>query len=341
MGFWTQRKVAVPGGAGFIGSNLVNRLLELGARVRVIDTLDRARGSAAVLGAWQGRVEFLHHDLRDPEACRLACRGCEVVFHFAARAGSLGFYQRHAGRVLTDNLLLDAQLLSAALTEGVGIYFYPSSSMVYPLERQQTPDAPALREEDALPANPPNSYGWAKLIGERAVAHAATENKGFRTAILRLENVYGPGQDIDLERGSVIPVLIRRAIEYPRVRFELRGTGQETRCYCYASDAVDAILRSVEALDRESLVGPLNATGPERVRIRELAEEILRLSGKAIEIELVPGETRIWGQVLDCSRARRTLGWEPQVSLREGLRLSYADVESRLEALAAANSPTA
>lgn len=330
MGFWNNRKVLVTGGAGFIGSNLVVRLLELGARARVVDSLVRAGNSGSPSAKWKDEVEFLSLDLLDPAASRKACQGCEVVFHFAARAGSIGYYQNHPGRVLTDNLLLDTQLLDAALRSGVEAYHYPSSSMVYPLERQQAPDAPALKEEDALPANPPNSYGWAKLTGERAVAHAATENDGFRAAILRLENPYGLGQDIDLQRGSVIPVLVRRALEYPRIPFQLRGTGKETRCYCYITDAVDAILLSVEVLERERLVGPLNVTGEGRVSMHELAQEIARLSGKDVEVSLVPGETRIWGQALDCSRAKASLGWAPKVPLVEGLQRSYAYVKERL-----------
>ena len=338
MGSWNGRKVLVTGGAGFIGSNLVGRLLELGAQVRAVDSLARSVGSQRP-AAWKDDVEFERYDLRDPDACRQACQGCEVVFHFAARVGSVGYYRKHPGRVLTENLLLDTQLLDAALAVGIEAYLYPSSSMVYPVQLQQTPDAPRLKEEDALPADPPNSYGWAKLVGERAVEHAAAEHEAFRCAILRLENVYGPGQDIDLERGSVIPVLVRRAIEHPRTRFELRGTGKETRCYCYVTDALEAILRAVELLERESLVGPLNVTGEERVRILDLAHQIVRLSGKEIKITFVPGETLIWGQVLDCSKARARLRWAPRVNLPNGLHRAFTYVESELESEGEAVAP--
>ncbi|MEE8201776.1 MAG: NAD-dependent epimerase/dehydratase family protein [Candidatus Acidoferrales bacterium] len=329
MSFWAGRRVLVTGGAGFIGWNLTRRLLEVGARVRMVDNLARAAGREPELSPTPAEIEFCELDLRDPQAGRQACQGCEVVFHFAARAGSLGYYQQHPGKVLRENLLMDAQLVEAALATGVEAFFYPSSSMLYPLERQQTPDSPALKEEDALPANPPNSYGWAKLVGEQVVAQAAGEN-GLRVAILRLENVYGPGQDTDLERGSIIPVLARRALEYPRVLFQLRGRGRETRCYVYVSDAVEAMLRAVEALERQPVVGPLNLSGPERVSMLELAGQIARLAGKELEPVLLPGETRIWGQVLDSTRACAQLDWRPRVSLPEGLRRTLEYVETKL-----------
>jgi len=328
--WWRGRRVLVTGGAGFLGSNLVERLLELGARVRVADSRERT----AEPRGWEGAVDFRPADLRAPQACRDACAGQEVVFHFASRVGSSDYYRRHPGRVLAENLAVDAQLLAAAAEAGVARYLYPSSSMVYPRARQQSPAAPALKEDEALPAAPPNSYGWAKLVGEKAVESvAAAETGSLRAALLRLENVYGPGQDIDFERGSLLPVLVRRALEYPQTPFQVRGTGRETRCYCYVSDAVEACLRAVETLADRRLLGPLNVSGDERVSVGQLAEEVVRLSGKDIRVEWIPGETPLWGQVVDCRRAEAELaGWRAVVPLAEGIRRLFADVAARLEA---------
>src|SRR3989304_581719 len=104
--------------------------------------------------------------------------------------------------------------------------------MVYPRARHQSPAAPALKEDEALPADPPNSYGWAKLVGEKAVESvAAAEASGLRAAILRLENVYGPGYDIDSERAALFPVPVRDALEFPQSASAVRFTGRESRCY--------------------------------------------------------------------------------------------------------------
>ncbi len=326
----------VTGGAGFIGGHLVQQLCQRGARVRAVDSF--FRGQLSSIGSLAEGVEFSQGDLLDPAECNEACRGMEVVFHMASRVGPSSYYVQHPLKVLSSNLMIDTQILRAAEECGVRRYFYPSSVFVYPTDRQQSSDAAPLREEEASPANPPLSYGWAKVIGEKMVEYAVAENPGFRAAIGRLIGVYGPGQDIDLERGSIIPVLLRRAYEYPeRKPFSIKGTGQETRSYCYIDDVMDAILKSVEKLDKNSVVGPMNIGNEGRITILDLAREIVAVSGKDIEIELTPGETAVWGQSVDCSTARLLLdGWRPKVSLREGLQQTYDYVIGRLQEISGA-----
>ncbi len=330
MSYWQGRRALVTGGMGFIGANLVEELLRLGAGVRVADNLQR--GQTDNLAARLGRIEFLDRDLRESEACREACRGTDVVFHLASRVGAVGYYVERPAEVLADNCRIDTNMLAAAREGGVGRYFYASSVFVYPAERQQSADAPPLREEEALPANPPLSYGWAKLYGEKLLEYTTMEQPDLRVAVLRLIGVYGPYQSFDLERGSIIPVLVRRALEFPRGGpFSIRGSGQETRSYCYVSDVVRAMLLSVEKLEDRPLVGPLNVGSETSIRIIDLANEIAALSGKDIEVVLLPGETAVWGQSVDCSRARQLLdGWRPAVPLREGLSKVYEYVASRL-----------
>lgn len=329
MDRWSGRRVLVTGGAGFIGSHAVRRLVGLGARVRVADNL--SRGHADHLPSPDG-VEFVEADLTDAQVCQDLCDGIDGVFHFASKVGSIGYYTEQPLEVLAANIRIDGNVFSAAHAAGVSHFMYASSVFVYPAERQANPDSPPLREEEAFPANPPISYGWAKLVGERLAQYACQQGSHFRAAVLRLMGVYGPGQDIDLQRGSIIPVLVRRAIEHPRLPFVIRGDGQEFRSYCYVDDVVDAILRAVDKLattDRR-LIGPLNIGSEERVRIIDVAREIVALSGKEIEIEFVAGSTAVLGQAIDCSTARAELdGWIPRVSLREGLRRVFEDVSRR------------
>ena len=330
MSFWRGRPVLITGGSGFIGANLVEALLALEARVRVADNLERGRLDS--LAPWLDRIEFVPADLLEREACRRACEGMDTVFHLASRVGAIGYYAEHPASVLADNCVMDANVLMAAAGCGVGRYVYASSVFVYPARFQGDPKAPALREAQALPADPPNAYGWAKLLGERLLEGAATEYPGLRGAALRLMGVYGPHQSFDLERGSIIPVLVRRAIEYPRRQpFTVRGTGLETRSYCYVGDVVQAMLTAATKLDGGPLPGPLNVGSETSIRIIDLAREVVSLSGKEIEIVLTPAETQVWGQAMDCSRARDLLdGWRPVVPLREGLRRVYDFVSDRL-----------
>lgn len=322
----------VTGGAGFIGRHVARRLLALGASVRVADNLSRER--SADLSRTLAGAEVLVKDLLDPAQCDEAVQGMDTVFHMASRVGPSSFYVQHPMEVLATNLLIDTHVLQAAARRGVERYFYPSSVFVYPTERQATPDTPPLREEEAMPPNPPVSYGWAKVMGEKLVEYAVAETGRLRAAIGRLIGVYGPGQDIDLERGSIIPVLLRRAYEYPRLQpFTIRGNGEETRSYCYIDDVVDAVLLSVERLDEHRLIGPLNIGSEGRIRIIDLAREVIAVSGKPIELQTLPGQPSVWGQAVDCSLARQYLkGWTPRVSLREGLQRTYEDVKARLEA---------
>lgn len=332
MAFFKDRRILVTGGAGFIGANLVERLVQEGARVRVVDNLDRT--GAANSASFKDSVEFLERDLADRESCLEACQGVEMVFHLAAKAGSSEYYRRHCADVMLQNVIIDAQVLEAARRRGVERYFYMSSVFVYPKGLQQGADAPALKEEDALPACPPLSYGWAKLVGEKALEYAVSEGPSLKGVIFRLMNAYGPYQDIDRDRGAIIPVLIERAIEYPRQRpFSIRGTGEETRTFSYVSDVVDAMLLAMGKVDgHHRLLGPLNIGSEERVRIIDLAREIVDISGKRMEIVCLPGPPAVWSQAIACSKARQLLdGWEPRISLKEGLQRMYAYAEAKAE----------
>lgn len=331
MSFWKGRRVLVTGGGGFIGLNLVERLLAQGARLRVAENFER--GKADGLLRFAGEVEVLEGDLRDAATCSQACRDVEAVFHLASKVGSSEFYRRFPADVVLHNSALDGQMLQAARSCEVARYLHISSAFIYPVERQLDPDALPLREEEAYPPNPANSYGWAKLMAERALEYTVQQDTQLRGAILRFSNIYGPHQSIDLERGSIVPVLVRRAVEYPRLKpFSLRGSGEETRTYCYVTDAVEAMLRAMEKLDQDKQVGPLNIGSEDRVRVIDLARAVIAVSGKDIELVTLPAPPPVTrSQSLDCSRARQVLdGWRPKVSLEAGLGLLYRHVESQL-----------
>lgn len=328
--FWKDKKVLVTGGAGFIGSNLVELLVSLGSQVRVVDNLER--GKKEYLSHSLDNIVFVDTDLRSKETCKKLCRGADVVFHLAAKVGGIGYYLQKPGEVILQNMMIDSFMLEAVLEENVPRYFYASSAHVYPITLQLSPDAPLIKEEDALPAKPELSYGWAKLIAEKQIEYAAKENNNFRAAVARLIGVYGKNQDIDLDTGSAIPVFISRAIEFPkRQPFVIWGSGIETRSYCYVDDVLDGILRMVEKLDERQIVGPINLGSEERIRIEDLAKEVIKISGKEIEIVKDKSkDTIIWGQALDCSKAKILLdGWTAKTPIQTGLKKSYENILER------------
>ncbi|MCH2113958.1 MAG: NAD-dependent epimerase/dehydratase family protein [Pirellulales bacterium] len=336
MNFWQGKSVLVTGGCGFIGSFLVRELVQLGSRVRVADNLER--GHRESLGSAIDKIDMHEVDLRDLDTCRRACVDMDVVFHLASKVGGIGYYLEKPWDVLHSNMTMDGHILTALVEAGVPHYFYASSAHIYPIELQMDIDATHIREEQAYPANPSLSYGWAKLTGEKAIEAVLQEGHKVRASIARIVGAYGPGQDLDLATGSAIPVFCRRAVEYPQLApFRLLGTGKETRTYCYIDDVVRGIMRSTEKLQHREAVGPYNLGSPDLVSIGELAETIIDISGKSIQIEYETSHpTKIWGQAPDCSYVEELLdGWRPTVTLREGLQRCYDDVQQRLAAISA------
>ena len=319
--FWKNKKVLVTGGGGFIGTNLVKRLIEKGAIVHVVDNFER--GKTKNLASLNNSIEILNGDLRIKDVCFEVCEGVDMIFHLASKVGGIGYYLQYPADVIMQNLMIDIQMLEAARKSKITRYLYASSAYVYPLERMQDPYSPPLNEEEAIPANPAISYGWAKLLAENSLGYAVEQDGAMKGVILRLANPYGPNQSINLERGSIIPVLIRRAIEYSRFKsYSIFGTGEETRSFCYISDVIDCMIISIEKMNDSHLIGPLNIGSEKRIRIIDLARKIIEISGKDIDLEIKPAARPLtMSQTLNCSLARNTLGgWKPRITLEDGLR---------------------
>jgi GDP-D-mannose 3',5'-epimerase len=328
---WKGREVLITGGAGFIGSNLVSRLVEEGARIRVIDNLERGRPE--YLTPYLSAVDFITADLRDYKTCLDACNDVEVVFHLASKVGGILYYIQQAGEVFRANTKIDHNMWNAAQQRRVPYYFYASSAHIYPGELQTAPDSPLISENQSVPANPQLSYGWAKFFGEKLILFDMEQGVQTRAAIGRIIGAYGPNQSVDLATGSVIPVFCRRAIEYQNGRqFIVLGTGRETRSFHYVTDTIEAMLRAVQKLEAERLIGPFNLGSEERISIGDLAREVIAISGKKIDIAWDTSKpTAIWGQALSCALASRLLdGWKPAVGLRDGLKTCYQHISSRL-----------
>lgn len=332
--FWQDKTVLVTGGAGFIGSHLVLDLVPLCKKVIVVDNFER--GSEANLTPVIDQVEIHNVDLvnpslRKPYHLSPLFKGVDVVYHLASKVGGIGVYLNKKYEIFDSNVLIDRNVLEAAIRARVPYYFYASSAHVYPLNLQTSKNASKIKEAQAYPANPLLSYGWAKLIAEMQIQSAVEENDFFNAAIARYIGIYGRNLDYQLDTGSVIPVFSHRAIKYPKVPFDIWGTGAEKRSYCFIDDAIECSKLMVQKLDQKKLVGPLNVGKQERVSIKKIAKKIIDISGKDVKIHFdATKETQIWCQWCDCSAARKLLGWEAQTSLEEGLRVVYRDIAARV-----------
>jgi GDP-D-mannose 3',5'-epimerase len=324
-----MKRILVTGGAGFIGSHLVKRLIERGHEVTAMDNLER------------GKVEFVENikslklivcDLTNYEVMQQFFEDKDIVIHLASKVGGIGVYLDKPYDVMKTNMEMDANVLKAVLEHKIDTYFYASSAHIYPKELQMVSDSPMIKESDAYPANPELTYGWAKLIGEKSIEAAIVENDWLKAAIARFIGIYGPNQDYGLETGSVIPVFSHRAIKYPEVPFKVWGTGKETRSYCYIDDALDCIEKMIEAMDTKQLVGPYNVGKGERCTIEDIAKTAVEISGKDIEVEWdINKKTVIWGQWCDVSKVKEELGWEAQTSLKDGMTNVYNNIKNRIE----------
>tara|TARA_R110002074_G_scaffold239457_2_gene411228 strand:+ start:203 stop:1198 length:996 start_codon:yes stop_codon:yes gene_type:complete len=327
--FWHNKKVLVTGGAGFIGSNLADDLLRCGAKIRLVDNLER--GKFEFIKHIAHEIDFKILDLRDYNNCIQAVRDVDIVIHLASKVGGIGFYQRYPFEVMADNIKIDTNMIQAALRCGVTRFFYASSAHVYPLDLQMSPECPLIAEDQAYPADPELSYGWAKLVGEKTLQFAAQENPDMRISMARYVGIYGKNQDFQLETGSVIPVFSHRAILYPEVPFSIWGTGEETRSYCFIDDAIECTKLMIEQMEKQNIVGPLNVGRQELTKIKVIADKIVAISEKHVILEYDKNKkTTIWGQLCDCSAAKMLLGWEAKTSLEDGLKEAYEDVKTRI-----------
>jgi nucleoside-diphosphate-sugar epimerase len=308
-------RVLVTGGAGFIGSGLVRLLLEQGAKVRVADNL--SRGSMDNLNGLEDRVEFMKLDLTNQENCLTACKGIEYVFHLAASVGGIHFIKQENVGGSTPSLLMNTSMLEAARKCDVLRFLFASSACVY---RERSLDLNRFSEEDAYPANPATTYGWAKLMGE-IQCRSYFLDYGVKMASPRIFNAFGERESLDPKSAHVIPSLIRKALVYPREKFAVFGDGKQERAFLYVHDCAEGLLRCVEKIEDGS---PVNLGSEEIVSIDHVARQVIALSGKDVKIEYdLSGPQGTHRYCADTAKMRSVLEWWPRTAFLTGLRNTF------------------
>lgn len=315
------KRIVVTGAGGFIGHHLVKRLKTEGCWVRGVDIKVPEYESTAA-------DEFELLDLRKFDNCLLATRGgVGQVYNLAADMGGIGYITASHADISRNNILINAQMLEASRLNGVSRFLFSSSACVYAQYKQREAEVTPLREEDAHPADPEAGYGWEKLFTEELCRYY-WQDYSFETRIARFHNVYGPLGTFEGGKEKAPAAISRKvALAGDAGNIDIWGDGEQTRSFMYVDDCVEGLLRLMASDYRE----PLNLGTDRLVSINELVDLISEIAGKRLtrhhDLSKPQG---VRGRNSDNSRLRRTLGWEPSISLEEGLKVTYRWIENEL-----------
>lgn len=317
-----MKKALVTGSSGFIGNHLTQYLKKQGYWVRGIDRKKPEFNQLSVDQYDYGR------DLRTPTDCLWATNGMDEVYHLAANMGGMGFIQNYQSIILHDNMLIDMNVLQAAQLNKVERFYFSSSACIYPEFKQTTTNVIALKEEDAYPAQPQDTYGWEKLFMEIA-CQSFQQEYDIQTRIGRFHNIYGPYGTWTGGREKS-PAAICRKVAEAKLKgldyIEIWGDGEQTRSFCYIDDAIEGIYKLMQSDYNK----PLNIGQDRMISINELADIVMMIAGVNLEKRYVDGPQGVRGRNSDNTKLKEVLHWEPKIPLEVGLDKTYKWIEEQV-----------
>jgi GDP-D-mannose 3',5'-epimerase len=313
--------VVVCGGGGFIGGHMVAKYRNEGyTNIRSVDIKP--------FDEWEqlfDDVENLQLDLRLRDNCYTAADGAAEIVMLAADMGGMGFIETHKAECMLS-VLISTHMLLAARDSGCKRYFYSSSACVYNADKQDSPDVAPLKEADAYPAMAEDGYGWEKLFTERMCRHFR-EDFGMETRVARFHNVYGPHGTWEGGREKAPAAICRKIIHAKHtgdLDMEIWGDGTRTRSFMYIDDCTHGI----RTLTDSDVLEPLNLGSKELVTINGLVDIVEEIAGIKVNRQYDLSKPQgVHGRNSDNTLIQKHFGWEPSISLKEGMAKTYAWIE--------------
>ena len=313
-------RVLVTGAGGFIGHHLVKYLVSQDYWVRGAD-LKQPEFEAS------NAHEFQILDLRRWDNCLTATKNVAEVYHLAADMGGIGYINDHHGDAARNNVLSSTHLLEASRQNSVSRFFFSSSACVYPQAKQSMAEVTGLREDDAMPADPDEGYGWEKIFTEKMCQYYLNDY-GLETRVARFHNVYGPLGTYEGGREKAPAAICRKvALADLHGELELWGDGEQTRSFMYVDDCVEGVHRLMRSDHRQ----PINLGTEHLVTINGLVDLVCRIAGKTLQKRHDLSKPQgVRGRNSDNTMLRRELGWEPSIPLEEGIATTYRWIKDQL-----------
>ena len=309
-------KYLIAGAGGFIGGYLTRNLINEGHEVICADLKP--------IEYWFQNFSSAKNysfDLKEFENCIKATEGVDYVYNMACNMGGMGFIENNKAECMLS-VLINTNLLRACIKNNVKKYFFSSSACVYNASKQKDVFIPALKEEDAYPADPEDGYGWEKLFSERMCRHF-TEDFGLETRVLRYHNVYGPLGTFDGGREKAPAALCRKLINAKLNKdksIDVWGDGKQTRSFMFIDDCVEGTFKIFNCNSSEVY----NLGSSEQVSINQMIEIIEDIGEYKVKKNYQLDKPKgVRGRSSDNEQIKKLLSWEPSISLKKGLEITY------------------
>ena len=320
-----MKKILVLGAGGFIGGAMVKRLKEEGNWVRGVDLKSHEYFEITNVAD-----EFIIGDLRNPTVCHeVVTEDIDEVYQFAADMGGAGFIFTgdNDADIMHNSATINLNIAQQCVLKKIKKVFYSSSACMYPEHNQMDPDNPQCSEDSAYPAAPDSEYGWEKLFSERLYM-AFNRNYGLEVRIARYHNIFGPEGTWDGGREKAPAAICRKVAQTPEgFTIPIWGDGKQTRSFLYIDECIEATRRLMDS----DFMGPVNIGSEEMIAINDLAQMVIDISDKDLEIQNVDGPQGVRGRNSDNALIRKELDWDYSQSLREGMKKLYGWINGEIE----------